>query len=149
MDDSYYAHSQNNADVVPICVTRPSFPPPYAASAPLLLLSTPIFIPQRITYNYNASNPHTLASVPHTLAHHPPVVPSPSLVQSGSQTVPTILLDSMPLQPLAPSSSQRAKFPCLFCSKLCTSRPRADTCFFNHIDAKPFACHGDCGMEDW
>ncbi|PVG03646.1 hypothetical protein CPB86DRAFT_664003, partial [Serendipita vermifera] len=46
------------------------------------------------------------------------------------------------------STSQRAKFPCASCGKMCTNRPRADTCLFNHFGLKPFACSGACGNEN-
>ncbi|PVG03644.1 hypothetical protein CPB86DRAFT_378813 [Serendipita vermifera] len=41
---------------------------------------------------------------------------------------------------------QTARFACSTCGKTFTSRPRADTCLFNHMGIKPFTCNGGCGL---
>jgi hypothetical protein len=45
--------------------------------------------------------------------------------------------------------TQGTRFACSICGKTFTSRPRADTCSFNHLGIKPFGCNGVCGLIYW
>ncbi|PVF91958.1 hypothetical protein CPB86DRAFT_718430 [Serendipita vermifera] len=53
-----------------------------------------------------------------------------------------------PAPPMGPNSSQaqRPRFACSICPKTFSSRVRAETCLNNHMNIKPFACNGICGV---
>jgi hypothetical protein len=151
MNAIYYAHPQNDTGTFPRLTQMTSFSPPYALSIPSNTLSNlqPSFTPQPFLYNHNTSYPPYPASLRHIPAHNPFTAPTSSFVQPTPEIAFTTPSASVPPQVHTSSTSQRAKFPCTLCGKLCTSRPRADTCFFNHVGLKPFACNGDCGRANW
>jgi hypothetical protein len=145
----YHAHSEIDTDLDFFQNIAPSYPlshfvpvPPKPSPNPQLSPFHP-FRPS----NSNCLSPYSSPpwDVP---AHNSPdtleqstFFPLPSALSTLSVATPTVNSRV--------SISQRAKHPCSFCGKLCTSRPRADTCLFNHIGIKPFACDGSCGVPGW
>ncbi|PVF91954.1 hypothetical protein CPB86DRAFT_667438, partial [Serendipita vermifera] len=68
-------------------------------------------------------------------------------MQASTTSAATTLTSMTPQVPSStPSQVQRPRFACSLCPKTFSSRSRADTCFYNHMDMKPFACNGVCGM---
>jgi hypothetical protein len=151
MNAIYYAYPQNDTGSFPRLTPIPSFSPLYAPSIPANTLSNlqPTLSPQPFMYNHSTSHPPNPVSTLHIPAHNPSMTPDSSPVQPTPTTSSMTPSASVPPQVHTSSTSQRAKFPCTLCGKLCTSRPRADTCFFNHIGAKPFGCNGGCGRVNW
>jgi hypothetical protein len=150
-----YADSQNDANVSSFSVIALSSLPD---SVPSLPLHTP----------FNAQPSAFPHPFPDVFIH--PIPRDSSLMQSYSHRhlsaeviSPSFFVSASTIAPVSASTSTstpavlapaiiidgRAKFPCLFCGKMCTSRPRAWTCMFNHVDAKPFACNGACGIVGW
>jgi hypothetical protein len=83
-------------------------------------------------------------------SHPPPSVPNASAPALPPMTISTIIPSSMPSLMTAPSTSQvQRRFACATCPKTFSSQSRADTCLFNHMNIKPFACNGDCGLVGW
>ncbi|PVF91957.1 hypothetical protein CPB86DRAFT_258903 [Serendipita vermifera] len=82
------------------------------------------------------------------LIHHPPSGYSPSVPMQTPTTNSAAVSTSMSPQAAAPSPSQvqRPRFACSICPKTFSSRVRADTCLYKHMDMKPFACNGICGV---
>ncbi|PVG03656.1 hypothetical protein CPB86DRAFT_810721 [Serendipita vermifera] len=114
--------------------------------------SVPIHIPSDLPSNPSSLH-HCFESSYHgqpfqwaNSTHHSPSGPTlPSAVPAPTNnlaTPPTLTPVIVP----STNPSQRAKFACPSCGKLCTSRPRAYTCFLNHIGSKPFSCNGTCGL---
>jgi hypothetical protein len=147
MNAMYHAHPQNDIGIVSFSTPIPSYTPP----APLdpLCNFQPGLTPQPFFPNHNIPYPISPVSALHAPSHHPSTVLAPSLVQLAQVTTPITTSTFTPSQTSTSLTSQRAKFPCPSCGKLCTSRPRANTCFFNHVGVKPFACNGDCGIASW
>jgi hypothetical protein len=148
LDMMYYAHPQRNTGTIPIPIIPTHFSPPYTTS----LLSHPFpnsqpsIVLQPTLHAANdvgSYDPPLTRDVP---IYNPYTAPSAVHSMSATTVMPTTALNPTPT---VVSASDRAKFPCLSCGKLCISRPRAYTCFCNHIGAKPFACNGDCGTVGW
>ncbi|PVF91955.1 hypothetical protein CPB86DRAFT_791647 [Serendipita vermifera] len=78
------------------------------------------------------------------LIHHPPSGYNSSVPMQAPTTNSTAVSTSTSPQPVTPSPSQvqRPRFACDLCPKTFSSRSRADTCFYNHMGMKPFACNG-------
>jgi hypothetical protein len=148
MDAMHYAHPQNSTGNIPFYTSNPPFSPPYAPPAVMNTMPNPQpnFTPQPFLYNHNVANP---VLVPNVAAYHQSTAPAASFVQPVAPTAFNTAPTSLPIPVSTSSTSQRAKFPCLSCGKMYTSRPKADTCFLNHIGSKPFICHGFCGVQGW
>jgi hypothetical protein len=91
-------------------------------------------------------NPSLIWNAPTYTSHTQSNASSSMSTNTTASTTP-----SSAMQAIVPATgtSRRAKFPCPSCGKLCTSRPRALTCFFDHIGTKPFICNGTCGLVGW
>jgi hypothetical protein len=147
----YYAYPQINTGSTSFLTRAPSllplytplFPLPSSLNAqPLSVFQLPLGSPDDL-YSYD---PLLSSSVS---THYPPAESSASVPVPAMATTETIVSSATPIADPPPNNTQRAKFPCLSCGKMCTSRPQADTCFNNHIGAKPFVCNGTCGQERW
>jgi hypothetical protein len=147
----YYAYPQNDTGTTSsptrapflLPTYTPFFPLPSSSNAqPLSVFQPPLSSPFDL-YSYN---PLLSSSVP---THYPSAEPSASVSMPAMATTQTMVSGGTPIAAPSPNNSQRTKFPCHSCGKMCSSRPRAETCFNNHIGAKPFTCHGSCGQEGW
>jgi hypothetical protein len=155
IDSTYYDYLPNNGEFLPFGATFPTFSPPKVSPSSLLPLFNPqpSLVSQTILHDQSGFNPYNPVFTPHIPAPYPPTVPTymfTSVVQSAPTTAsPATTLVSIPA--VAPTTfiSQSSSSICPPCSKLCVSHPRTDTCLFDHIGTKPFACNGDCGIEDW
>jgi hypothetical protein len=146
----YYAHPQVNTDTASFSTTAPPFALPFNPYPPLPLSSiVQPSIVSRPTLGSTA-NLYSYAPLPswNMPTHHPPSNPIVPHSTSTMTNIPTTS-HAIPTVVRAMNVSERARFPCLSCGKLWASRPRAFTCFCNHIDAKPFVCNGDCGIVGW
>jgi hypothetical protein len=147
-----HTHTQDNGGPNPFSSAGPSFSPTHdGSSSPLQALSSPhlghvSWYPLGTSFDSIPSNPPLTSSIP---PHHPSTALTASPSMSAPPTAVTTAASITPITTPAHSTSQRAKFACTICGKMCTSRPRADTCFFNHMGIKPFACNGDCGVAHW
>ncbi|PVG03653.1 hypothetical protein CPB86DRAFT_379151 [Serendipita vermifera] len=106
--------------------------------------------------HHPATTPIPLHASSHPDLHNTPPVQNPpnpniSPCVSAPMTTLTTAATAHPKSPLIISPPTRSKFACPWpsCGKLCTSQPRARTCLFNHMDLRPFACGGACGVLGW
>jgi hypothetical protein len=147
----YYAHPQTNPGTISLPTIPAHFSPPYVPLPPLYPspISQQPNPPQPTLHIVDDAGSYNLPLPWNAPIHHPYVEPSAALSLSPTTITPTTT--SNPILAIVPTviNPERAKFPCPSCGKLCTSRPRAYTCFCNHIGAKPFACNGDCGRVGW
>jgi hypothetical protein len=132
---------------------------PFSSSLHAMNTTSPYFlVPQQQTHivfspapeNFAEPYPCDAPTMPDVSPHHAPTAPD-TLMSALPSTTTSMHIPS-PMDPSAMSSTslaQRPRFPCGFCFKPLSSRSRADTCFFNHIGIKPFACNGACGMIGW
>jgi hypothetical protein len=147
----YHTHSQNNIGVAPFLNPSQSFSPPCVSSDPLLAryLRQPTFVHQPFLYSHNSIGPRDQVFTSDTLTHEQSTTPTSALLRRTRTTNPTTVLPLIPAVISTTSTSRRSRFLCPFCGKGCGSRPRAWTCFFNHIGTKPFVCNGICGTIGW
>jgi hypothetical protein len=142
-----------DATARPFQTTPSSFSPsPHFTDAtfPDLLLDTQqAHIRLPFLGNINSLSPYGSAGMPD--GQYPLVEENASgqtpMLMPTSTTIPPSMFHSA----TAPSTNQdqRAKFACGVCSRTFNIRSRAETCQFNHVGIKPFACNGACGLEDW
>jgi hypothetical protein len=145
---------QNNTSFAPLIASVSAFPAGYHdGSSPEAPLSNshskpvfPFFVKDSAVVNPSAQGPPFVSTgllyPSSTQPTSSPSIPDPSLISTIAPPATAVVAP-------VTSTSLRAKFPCVSCGKICTSRPGADTCFNNHIGAKPFACNGICGREGW
>jgi hypothetical protein len=148
-----YNHIQDNVGFDSFSNEMPFSPPTHHdnSSSPLQASSSPhlghvSWYPLDLSVSSSSSD---LPFTPTTPSHHVPSTSTTSPPVSAPPTDNTTTVATTAITAPAHSTSQRAKFACTICGKMCTSRPRADTCFFKHMGIKPFACNGDCGVAHW
>jgi hypothetical protein len=134
--------------------TSPSFPvfPQTTSPGSVCLLANPYqshMLPysQEIVNDPNSYGPPFMwngsSPYPSTELNAPALMSAP---MTTCTTTPTLMLPVM--TPPGTSQVQR-RFACVACPKTFTSQSRADTCLFNHMSIKPFACNGACGIVGW
>jgi hypothetical protein len=149
LDTASYAYPQidkGNDPTIPPSYFSSYLPLPPLHSSPTL---QPLVAHQPVpntTSNLDSYNLIFSRSVP---TRYPSIEASASLSLSAMTTIPTMSPITITATVKTGIAYQMVKFACPACGKICTSRPRAYTCFCNHIGAKPFACNGNCGTVDW
>jgi hypothetical protein len=147
----HYAHPRSNTGNISFPIIPPQFSPPYTTPLPLhsLPISQSSIVSQPILHAVNDVGSYNPPLTCNVSIHYPYTAPTAGHSMSTTTTMPTTASNPTPTVVPTASASDRAKFPCPSCGKLCTSRPRAYACLCNHFGAKPFACNGDCGIVGW
>jgi hypothetical protein len=148
-------HSLLNTIVRPSFKESPSFPSTLVEG-----LTTPITDLSLNTYSGPLSDHHvpTSYSTPVTWSNvsgHSSAAQNWMHLTTTTPPTTALMITSTEIPAMTPSTApatnmtHKPRVECIFCDKTFPNRTRATAHMYKHMNVKPFACNGTCGIATW